>query len=177
MRDRLKMVKSHLVTRETMRQYYKEEMGIPNIVHMSPINQSHFKESAGDDLELFFKDLQNGKFKHRSLTFFLPKILECERKMIEERRFHLRDHYLRSHENLAMETADVSKVEMDLSESNSKFIVYYCHRRTYRLPEISGPETRNQNEYSWYDGFIQENSMNIQEFHSKYFTDDVVNFF
>ena len=87
-------------------------------------------KSAGDDLELFFLDLQNGKFKRQLATFFLQKILPCERKMIEERSFHLREHYLRSYEYVIPENADVCKVEMHLSESNSKFIVYHFCRRT-----------------------------------------------
>ena len=134
----LTMLKSHLVTKEMMEKYYdgkvlyKDEMDM-FILYSLQEDQSHYEESAGDDLELFFMDLQNGKFKRQSDTFFLQKILPSERKMIEERSFHLRDHYLRSHEYVAMEKADVCKVEMDLSESNSKFIVYFCHRRTNRL--------------------------------------------
>ena len=96
------MAKSHLVTKEMMEKYYdgkvldKKEK---SRFFWLPKDQLYFEESAGDDLELFFMDLQNGKLKRQSDTFFLQKILPSERKMIEERNFHLRDHYFCSYIN------------------------------------------------------------------------------
>ena len=139
----------HLVTKETMEKLYKNEKNAHDIYSYDDL-----KESVGDDLESFFMNLQIGKLKDDSRTFYLPKILPFERKMIEERNIHFcvkgLDHYdipLRifmqtfypeviplKNEMKAIETIDVSKVEMDLSESNSKYILSICDRRTVRLP-------------------------------------------
>ena len=141
------MVKMHLVTQETMEKYYKDKSKIDSktieMCRSSGMQIESIDGSMGDDLESFFMNLQIGKFKPGSLTFYLPKILPCERKMIEERnQLHCSTYfsYWAGHSGTGIETVlrqmkkvDVSKVEMDLSESNSKFILCYCYRRTVRV--------------------------------------------
>lgn len=146
------MNKHHLVTKETMEKLYKNEKYTHDIYSYDDL-----KESVGDDLESFFMNLQIGKLKDDSRTFYLPKILPSERKMIEERSINCLyglDHYgislkisswtsfdplislvKKEMEMIAMDNVDVSKVEMDLSESNSKYMLCICDRRTVRLPE------------------------------------------
>ena len=169
----LSMKKIHLVSKEAMEKYYNEEIEIDLKAmeffdsfdrSVSENDDTHFKESVGDDLEIFFKNLQLAHLKQNSRTFYLPKISHSERKMIEERSIDRMHNYFSSekHEqNLlsrlldlsesknfdkndlldqykklgtkAIEKVDVSKDEMDLSESNSKYIFCYCARRTDRL--------------------------------------------
>ena len=165
---RVGMAKIRLVTKETMDEYYKEKIEIDSETidaynKLFSLNlqskDAKFKESVGDDLESFFMDLQNGLLpKRESRTFFLPKIMSSERKMIEERNHDVLMNYFSSikHEEIhsktldfldesdvwqwlkefrkiktqAIETADVSKVELEMSESNSKYILCYCARKS-----------------------------------------------
>ena len=149
------MIKSHLVTKETMEYCYDEEIEIDlilnglqntfNTIH-HPIHdtkEKRFKGSVGDDLESFFMFLRKGIIKSNARTFFLPKILPFERKMIEDRsegKNINRSKYCELPELLWVPLAsvwkcsgDVNKVEMDLSESNSKYTFCFCARQTHRL--------------------------------------------
>ena len=134
------MVKSHLVTYEMMEKYYKEEMEMDsNVMDFCDFESKEIcvNKSIGDDLDLFFLNLQNRILENDSLAFFLPKMLPSEQKTIEERTIDWGD-YLKSfdkvfgsprrerawiynnenseHRIRAIEEADVSKVEMNLSE-------------------------------------------------------------
>ena len=171
------MVKLHLLTKETMEKYYKDEIEIDSkiiemydSVHGPMVNDTegtHFKESTGEDLESFFMNLQHGKLKRSSRTFFLPKVLPYERKMIEERSIDRLQDYFSSYQHgrktglpeygstdwmkeyketlrQGMEKVDVGKLEMELSEPNSKYILCYCARRTVWLPVEYCPKTRKR---------------------------------
>lgn len=90
----LKMMEIQLVTKETMKKFYKEKFKLitesfksVQTIHnpLFDTEDTHFKGSVGDDLESFFMNLRNGILKSNARTFFLPKTSSCERKLIEER--------------------------------------------------------------------------------------------
>ena len=81
-------------------------------------------ESIDDDLEAFYHDFQLGRISEPSSnTYFLPKLTEKEQKLIEENDLN----YFKSFRS---ENADVAKVEMQLSTSESKFIRGQAWRKT-----------------------------------------------
>ena len=156
----LEMDRHFFVTKETMENYYKQQIDIDLTkigMHylqgerMQYSEQEKYrikhepnflKESTGDDLELFFENLQIGKIKENSVSFFLPKAKADERKVVEEKNTKYASHYLSFWEYGIMEKIDVDKTEMALSESNSKFIFYCGQRETTRFENI--PETINR---------------------------------
>ena len=117
------MWRDHLITKEKMEDYYKgkeETIG------------GYDKESVHDDLDSFFDKLQNGWWEEEKvITYFIPKLTEKEKKLVEEKD---KDH-LMSYWNHALygHDPDVSKKEMDDSESKSKFVRGRCIRNTFIL--------------------------------------------
>ena len=113
----LHMGRYFFVTKETMEGYYKQQIDIDLrkidvlflngnrmdfldlVNHRSKHEESFLKESTGDDLELFFENLQMGGIKENSVSFFLPKAKPGERKVVEERNANYLFHYCSSWNN------------------------------------------------------------------------------
>ena len=94
--------------------------------------REHGQQSVHDDLDSFFEKLQNGWWEEEEVrTYFIPKLTEEEEKLVEEKD---KDH-LMSYMNHAFHgiDPDVSKKEMDESESKSKFVRGRCWRGTFIL--------------------------------------------
>ena len=82
------------------------------------------KESIDDDLEAFYHDLEIGKTSESSSnTYFLPKLTEKEQQLVD-------DNDLNYFKSLRSENADVDKIEMQLSTSESKFVRGQAWRKT-----------------------------------------------
>ena len=113
----IRMERWHLITKEKMEDYYKGK------------EERHGwdKESVHDDLDSFFDKLQNGWWEEEWVrTYFIPKLTEKEKKLVEEKdKDHLMSYFYTY--------PDVSKKEMDESESKSKFVRGKCDRRTFIL--------------------------------------------
>ena len=143
------------VTKEMMEGYYKQQIDIDlRKIGMLYLNgnqldlpelenyrikheESFLKESTGDDLELFFENLQIGKIKENSVSFFLSKADVDEIKAIEEKSFKCAFNYHSFWKfDFSIEKVDVDKKEMALSESNSKFIFYCGQRETTRYENL-----------------------------------------
>ena len=114
----IRMERWKLITKEKMEDYYK--------------GKQVYKESVHDDLDSFFDKLQNGWWEEEDVvTYFLPKLTEKEKKLVEQKD---KDH-LMSYIDHALSgiDPDVSKKEMDESESKSKFVRGGCLRKTFVL--------------------------------------------
>ena len=117
------MSRLHLITKEKMEDYYKGKF---------EDEDGWDKESVHDDLDSFFDKLQNGWWEEEYVvTYFLPKLTEKEKKLVEEKdKDHLMSYYWHAEDG---EDPDVSKKEMDESESKSKFVRGFCKRQTFIL--------------------------------------------
>ena len=121
----IRMRRHHLITKEKMEDYYKGKEE----------KDGWDKESVHDDLDSFFDKLQNGWWGEEIVvTYFIPMLTEKEKKLVEEKD---KDHLMsyRWYANLGMDP-DVSKKEMDESESKSKFVRGNCWRSTFILKNI-----------------------------------------
>ena len=76
--------------------------------------------------------MQNGWWEEEYLwTYFLPKLTEKEKKLVEQKdKDHLMSYFKHAFHG---KDPDVSKKEMDESESKSKFVRGICWRRTFIL--------------------------------------------
>ena len=92
-------------------------------------NTSRYEESVGDDLELYFNDLQLGREPTSwNWTYFLPELTQDELKLVEEKN---KDYF----ETFFWSTnPDVDEDEMKSSTSSSKYVSGYCRRKTFRIP-------------------------------------------
>ena len=99
---------------------------------------SRYEESVGDDLELYFNDLQLGREPTSwNWTYFLPELTQDELKLVEEKN---KDYF----ETFFWSTnPDVDEDEMKSSTSTSKYVSGYCRRKTFRIPtfqDINHPD-------------------------------------
>ena len=86
------------------------------------------KESVNDDLEKLNEDIKLGKKPDYLVrAYFLPKLTKEELDLVERK-----DHDFMKTLNLEM-YADVPKAEMMLSESDSKFVYGWSHRKTFTI--------------------------------------------
>ena len=114
------MWKEYLITKEGMESYCTEKEFV--------------KKSVNDDLEKLFEDIQLGKKPDDEVdTYFLPKLTKEELNLVERKDSNFMHNF---YQNMK---ADVSKAEMMLSESNSKFVQGFGLRKTFvienALPE------------------------------------------
>ena len=87
-------------------------------------NHRKQNESIDDDLETFYRDLQNGrKSESSSNTYYSLKLSEKELKLVDENDIN----YFKSFRS---ENPDVDKVEMQNSTSESKFVKGQAWRKT-----------------------------------------------
>ena len=117
------MLRQNIITKEAMEQYYmgkKYEYDFgTNMI------------SVNNDLESFFEDLRLGKEpKERFRTYWLPKLTEEEKELIERKD----SSFL---ETFSWSDPDVAEAEMKLSESSSKFARGWGYRRTFTIENKS----------------------------------------
>ena len=91
------------------------------------------KEKISEDLETCIGDIKNGKMNKRTIPRndgkkFLLRLLNTEeRKKLEQQD----EVYMKTFLNHEVGRADVPAIEWNKSESNLKFALSYCERRTY----------------------------------------------
>ena len=108
------MQRQKLITKEIMESYCK--------------GKENERDTINDDLDSLFENMKLGKRQHeRVYTYFLPKLTEEEMKLVERKD----PTYLESFYH--GDSADVTEAEMELSESNSKYVEGQCFRRTFTL--------------------------------------------
>ena len=116
----INMHRWNLITKERMENYYKGQEDKERI------------HSVNDDLEALFGDIRLGKEPDEWIhTYFLPKLTEKEMKLVEEKnRFYFQtfDDFI---------DPDVDETEMMHSESNSKYVLSGCDRRTFTIENSS----------------------------------------
>ena len=85
-----------------------------------------YRESVGDDLELFFGDLSFGKTPSpENWTYFVRELNPEELERVEKKDKSFFKKFKWS------SNPDVDETEMQLSTSTSKYVSAYCNRRTY----------------------------------------------
>lgn len=105
--------KYNLITKEEMANYCK--------------GKRYEENSVNDDLESLFDDLRLKKEPfERVETYFLPKLTAEELKLVERKD----SSYLETFRN---PNPDVKKTEMELSESDSKFVHGWGFRKTFKI--------------------------------------------
>ena len=114
------MKQNKLITTEKMKSFCRGERNLHRI-------------SINDDLEIFFEDLQQGhKAIYSNETYFLPKLTEEEMELVE-----IKDpNYFQTFYDVVYgdsNNPDVNKGEMEMSQSESKFLYADCRRRTNRM--------------------------------------------
>ena len=121
------MEKMKIITKELTESYCKGNQGLCKI-------------SVNDDLEAFFEDLQLGKKPKadEAMTYYLPKLTEDEMTLLETKN----QNYFRKFSTSVVSTIvlngdlknpDVDEFVMNMSESESKFILGKSHRRSFKI--------------------------------------------
>ena len=121
----LDMWRLNLITKEKAKKAYKGELKNDRIWK----NQ---EGSINDDLERFLINLQNQEEvkKEEVCSFFTPKLTNEESKLVKERNHE----YLKTYRlNLYGLNPDVDVVEMNESNSKSKYVHAKCGRLTIPL--------------------------------------------
>ena len=117
---------------------YEDEYDIEYGRHVG--DTSRYKESVGDDLELYFNDLQLGREPTSwNWTYFLPELTQDELKLVEEKN---KDYFQTFVWSM---NPDVEEDEMKSSTSNSKYVSGYCRRRTFKIENPKSQEMDNSN--------------------------------
>ena len=122
----LYMERLNLITKEKVKKAYKGELK----------NESFWKDYEGsinDDLERFLINLQNQEeVKYEVVrSFFTPKLTNEELKLVQDRNEeHLKTYWYHSFNDV---NPDVDEVEMNESDSKSKYVHGTCHRETIPL--------------------------------------------
>ena len=103
------------------------------------------KNSINDDLELLFDLNVFHPYFLQTMedvqTYFLPRLTEEELELVENKDFTYFASFERSFDDLIGGGPDVEEAEMKASESNSKFVLAKCYRRTYIIePERRPPD-------------------------------------
>lgn len=124
----LRLGRIHVITKETMTDFYKGKMS----------DGKSDKESANEDLESFLNRLRTAEHvkEEECVTYFLPKLNEHEVNLLgksDEKYLKTFGWYYKG------EDPDVDDEEMSKSESKSKFIRCLCVRNTFELtlPELN----------------------------------------
>ena len=119
--------RNELITKERMTTYSKDsklrKIDDDLTVHI-------VDKSVNDDLETFFEASQIGKYSVRpSWSYFLPKLTTRELELIEMKD----ESHLKTYSCYPKKDPDVSKKEMELSESTSKFLHADCYRWSFKI--------------------------------------------
>ena len=114
---RFDMQRIELITKEKMENYCK--------------GNEIQKKSINDDLESFFDDIRLGKETNNTrfmgsyhVSYCLPKLTQKELKLVAKKDEHFMNGFF------MVMNADVDKAEMELSESDSKYVYARCRRKT-----------------------------------------------
>ena len=112
------MENTKLITKEQMESYCKGEQGLRQM-------------SVNDDLESLFEDLQLGKEPtYEAMTYYLPKLTEGEMALVETKD----QNYFRKFATSAVsKNPDVDEFVMNISESESKYILGKSHRKSFKI--------------------------------------------
>ena len=90
------------------------------------------KNSINDDLETLIEDIQLGEEPDGIVdTYFLPKLTKEELQLVEKKDYNFMQTL--SHTRTKEGNADVSKAEMEASESDSKYVAGWCRRATFTI--------------------------------------------
>ena len=110
---RIHMWRSHLITKEEMKNFCNEK--------------EYEKDSVNDDLENLLNDIQLGKKPDDYVqTYFLPELTREEMRLVERKDNDFMSTFRRIF-------ADVDKAVMMLSESDSIFVRGYGYRQTFTV--------------------------------------------
>ena len=125
------MYRDLLITKEKMKKICSGK-GFRQKDHETPAGGDTYKDSVGDDLELFFEDIKLGRSPlSMAWTFYAPELTLKEMELVDKKD----QDYFRSFKWL--NNADVNGIEMDSSSSTSKYVSAYCRRRTIKfVPKI-----------------------------------------
>ena len=111
------MVRWKLITKETMENHCNGKEDV--------------KKSVNDDLEKLFEDIQLGKKLSGWVnTYVLPKLTKNELGLVERKDEDFMNTFYEGVD------ADVDKVEMMMSESDSKFVLGRGRRRTFTIENL-----------------------------------------
>ena len=115
------MTKEKLITQEQMKSYCRGE-------------QSSRQISVNEDLEAFFEDLQLGKHKSNDdvLAYYLPRLTEDEMALVEAKDQNYFQNFSISHLKHS-KNPDVPEYVMKMSESESKFALGKCNRKSIKI--------------------------------------------
>ena len=139
-----------LITKDKMERYCKGEL------------DPERNKSVNDDLESFFEGLRLGKEPDENVgTYFLPKLTEEELRLVERKNAS----YLESF--IFFNYADVDEDEMKLSESNSKFIEGWGHRRSFTIEIPNSPNIHYRNKYRFSSSKIRSQDVEKPSFPDK----------
>ena len=119
------MEKEKLITQEQMTSYCRGE-------------QSSRKISVNEDLEAFFEDLQLGKDTSNDdvKAYYLPRLTEDEMALVEAKD----QNYFQKFSTSVLgdsKNPDVAEHVMKMSESESKFALGKCNRKTIKITNWS----------------------------------------
>ena len=122
----LDMWRLNLITKEKTKKAYKGEL-------KNEKYWQNYEVSINDDLERFLINLQNQEeVKYENVkSFFTPKLTNEELKLVQDRNVeHLKTYALHC---FGGANPDVDEVEMNESDSKSKYVHGLCHRLTMPL--------------------------------------------
>ena len=119
------VIRLNLVTKEKAKKAYKGEL-------KNDPDWKYYEGSINDDLERFFINLQNQEeVKYENVwSFFTPKLTKEELKLVQDRNEEHLKTYAFSFDGL---NPDVDVVEMNESDSKSKYVQGRCWRWTIPL--------------------------------------------
>ena len=134
------MVQEYLISKETMEAFCKREI------------KSRLKESVNDDLESLFENIRRGKKihlgakrKHEVPTYFFPKLTKEELELVtmkdSDYKLKFLGHFNDDNDERNPDAIDVDEAEMEVSESDSKYVMGDCGRRTFKIEHPSKLET------------------------------------
>ena len=107
------MERWRLITQEKMDSYYKRK--------------EPETDSVNEDIDSFLEDILLGREPNdRAVTYFLPKLTEKELKLVERNDLSYLETF-----TVSGKKVDVEKAEMNLSESDSKFVKSFALRETF----------------------------------------------
>ena len=122
------MYRSCLITEEAREKICLGNIEEKNFPLSNHVGEKLPRDSVHDDLELFFEEVQLGKkINHSVCTYFLPKLTAKEKKLVAQKDLKYMKNFVRGHD------ADVTEEEMKLSESDSKFVLAWCRRKTFSI--------------------------------------------
>ena len=127
------MYRDLLISKEQMQRISSGE-SYRQLEHRTMKSRTNYEESVGDDLESFF----NNQLARRSFpfldyefeetwTYFIRELTQEELELVEKKD----EDYFQNFKWSG--NPDVDEAEMQLSNSTSKYVSAYCHRKTFQF--------------------------------------------